>query len=69
MSQLVSSTPMMSDAHLTQVVLANAVEYGAQVVSKVMGDDISNVISGDLVTQDYLRTTLAAKIRSYIKRG
>lgn len=47
-------------------VLANAVALGCKVITQVAGDDIADGVGGEELNSDELRSTLVAKINSYI---
>lgn len=60
-----ASTPEAAEVASANA-LANAVALGCKVITKIAGDDIADGINGELLSGDELRSTLAAKINSYV---
>ena len=53
-----------NNQYKTELTLANAVELGTKVISKLAGEDISNSIKGKTFEPDEIRSLLTAQMKS-----
>lgn len=52
--------------YYSRAMLANCVELSANVVTEIVGNEVSDTIEGERVTRKELAQTLAKKIDSYL---